>query len=190
VAGFNVMEALNACRDLLAQYGGHAQAAGFAVKRDKIDAFRERLREWARQIALAEPAEGPPVLTVDAEVTLSDVSLEVHDRLAELEPCGAGFAAPMFLCRHVRLHDYRVVGNNHLRLALGSPRRMVGAIAFGQGELARQLSREQLLDVVFSIEANEWNGDRTVQLKVRDLAPANGAAARPRAEEQQTAVVP
>jgi single-stranded-DNA-specific exonuclease len=124
-----------------------------------------------------------PVLAVDAEVSLTDISLAAYDRLAELEPCGAGFAAPLFVCRNLRVMDHRVVGNNHLRLTLGSPRRAVGAIAFGQGDLAGLLTRDQLLDVVFSLEVNDWNGDRTVQLKVRDLAPASSAAvAAPRIE--------
>ncbi len=172
VAGFNVMDALGACHDLLAQYGGHAQAAGFSIKRDKLVAFRERLQQWAKESEMSLPEQGPQVLAVDAEVSLADLSLDVHDRLAELEPCGAGLATPIFLCRHLRLVDHRVVGNNHLRLTLGTSRRSVNAIAFGQGDLASKLTHEQQLDVVFSLEANEWNGSRSVQLKIRDLAPA------------------
>jgi single-stranded-DNA-specific exonuclease len=172
VAGFNVMEALYACRDLLAQYGGHAQAAGFSIKRHKLAAFRERLEAWASQSAFALPQPGLPVLTIDAETSASDLSLELCSNLGELEPHGSGLALPLFLARHLRVLDYRVVGNNHLRLTLGTPRRPLSAIAFGWGDLAGTLGRDQFLDVVFHLEINEWNGERSVQLRVRDLAPS------------------
>jgi len=173
VATFNVMEALEGCKDLLIQYGGHAFAAGFSIEATNIPAFTARLQQIAADSRLAEAEPGGALLSIDAEVHLADLTLDVQEQLEDLEPCGAGNPAPLLLCRHARLLDYRVVGSNHLRLTLGSPRQSVGAIAFGQAERAAELSRNQTLDVVFSLTVNEWNGERTVQLKVRDVRPSD-----------------
>lgn len=164
---FDVLEALRANADLLDRFGGHRLAAGFTTTRERVPALIERLRHAAASL---QEADVLPTLEIDAEVTLSQLTWQLYDQLQTLEPCGAGNALPLFLCRRLKVLDFRQVGNNHLRLTVGRGADRMTAMVFRRGDLAPYLRRSMAIDLVFHLEVNEWNGQRTLQLRVRDMA--------------------
>ncbi len=164
---FNITAALDRCRDLLIRYGGHAAAAGFTVANDKLEALRERLKELAAE--QLERVELAPTLLIDAEVELSEVDWATQALLTQLEPCGYANPSPLLLSRRAIVRDARAVGNDgsHLKLTLSDGQVVWDAIAFHQGQWANQLPRH--IDVVYSVEVNEWQGEKRLQLNVKDL---------------------
>ena len=165
---FHVTRALDECADLLVRYGGHAAAAGFTVRNEHLPALRERLAEVAQATfgdSLPEPA-----LDVDAELDLGDVDMGLYNQVRLLAPFGEANPEPVFLTRGLRVRDARAVGHEgkHLKLAFEHQGRMWDAIAFKMGHLLSRLPHT--VDVVYHLDLNEWNGTRTLQLVVQDLA--------------------
>jgi len=167
---FNITAALDQCSDLFIKYGGHAAAAGFTVANNNLETMQERLKEIAaRQL---EGVELTPTLLIDAEVELSEVDWATQALLTQLEPFGYANPAPLLLSRRAIVRDARAVGTegHHLKLALSDGRGAWDAIAFRQGRWVGKLS--DYIDVVYSLEINEWNGRKRLQLNVKDLRPS------------------
>lgn len=168
---FNIIQALDKCTDILDRHGGHAAAAGFTISNENLRKLAGRLRELAAE-RLAD-VELTPVLAVDAEVELSEMSWDLQQALCRLEPCGYDNPHPLFVSRDVRVRYHRAVGNEgkHLKLALSDGGATWDAIAFRQGEWAGKLP--DLVDVAYHLEVNEWNQRRQLQLNVQDIRPVN-----------------
>ncbi len=170
---FDITAALDRCSELLVKHGGHAAAAGFTVENANLEALRTRLMEIASEELSG--ADLRPVLAVDQEVSLSELGDDTIGLLAQLEPFGYANPQPLFLSRNVRVQRWRAVGNEkqHLKLTLRDERGVSwDAIAFRQGAWADAVPDR--IDVVYSLEINEWNGQRRLQLNVADLRPAAG----------------
>jgi single-stranded-DNA-specific exonuclease len=170
---FNISAALDQCSDLLIKYGGHAAAAGFTVANDNLDALQKRLKDLAAE--QLEGVELTPTLLIDAEVELSEVDWATQALLAQLEPCGYANPSPLLLSRRVIVRGTHAVGSEgrHLKLTLSDGRVAWDAIAFYQGHWAGKLSG--YIDIVYSLEVNEWNGRKRLQLNVKDLRPSDDA---------------
>ncbi len=167
---FHITQALEACDDLLIRYGGHAAAAGFTVANDNLTALSDRLRQLASE-QLAD-VELTPVLPVDAEIDLSEMTWGLQEELSRLEPCGYANPQPLFVSRSAHVVDHRAVGREkrHLKLTLSNGRATWDAIAFRQGEWANKLPGR--VDIAYHLEINEWNGRKNLQLNVQDIRPA------------------
>ncbi|MGD2143640.1 MAG: DHHA1 domain-containing protein, partial [Anaerolineae bacterium] len=167
---FNITRALEACDDLLVRYGGHAAAAGFEVPSPNLERLVERLLNIA--VERLSDVDLTPVLTVDAEVALSQMSWDLHRALSSLEPCGYANPQAVFVSRDVRARYHRAVGREgrHLKLVLSDGELTWDAIAFRQGEWAGRLP--DTIDVAYHLEINEWNGQKRLQLNVQDIQPA------------------
>jgi single-stranded-DNA-specific exonuclease len=174
IPDFHITHALDACSDLLIQHGGHAAAAGFAVANENLDKLADRLRGLAAE-QLAD-VELTPVLSVDAEVELAQMSWELQHELGQLEPCGYANPHPLFLSKDIRVTGHRAVGNEgkHLKLRLSDGQVTWDAIAFRQGDWANKLPDR--IDLVYHLEINEWNGRRQLQLNVQDVRPTGDDA--------------
>jgi single-stranded-DNA-specific exonuclease len=170
IDAFHITHALEACEDLLLRFGGHAAAAGFEVANENLEALARRLREIALEQLSEEDLK--PVLTVDAEAPLSDMSWALLEELAQLEPCGFGNRQPLFASRRVTVRHHRAVGREggHLKLKLSDGVGTWDAIAFRQGAWAGRLP--SVIDVAYHLELNEWRGQRRLQLNVQDIRPA------------------
>ena len=166
--------ALDQCADLLVRHGGHAAAAGFTVTNEHLKELESRLQEIAADALRGR--ELIPALTIDAEIELSQLTWDLQEELARLEPHGCGNPAPLFLSRDVRVADHRVVGSNraHLKLRLSNGGASWDAIAFRQGDWADRLPDR--INVVYHFEVNEWNGRRELQLNVQHIEPAQDSA--------------
>jgi single-stranded-DNA-specific exonuclease len=166
VPGFHITEALDSCRDVLDRYGGHAAAAGFTLPAERLSELRGRLEQLAREALEGQPR--CPVLTVDSEIRLSELSWNLHEWITRLEPCGQGNPAPVFFVRGAQIRSKRCVGKDgsHLKLTLSDGRKNMDAIAFGFGPLEPSLS--DTVDVAFSLEENNYCG-RQMQMRVVDI---------------------
>jgi single-stranded-DNA-specific exonuclease len=175
VPGFHITNALESCRDLLDRFGGHAAAAGFTVRKNLLPDLRERLAALAEDALARGP--GLPVLRVDSEVRLADLSWDLYHWIARLEPCGQGNPAPVFLSRNLQVRSKRCVGKEdaHLKLNLSDGRLTFDAIAFGFGHMESTLS--ETVDVAFSLEENDYYG-KQLQLRVVDIRGENGVEGR------------
>ena len=173
ISEFHITQALDQCADLLERYGGHAAAAGFTVKNKNLPALQERLLRVASN-QLNEP-ELRPTIKIDGEVKLHAVRYELVEAILKLQPFGYGNVTPCFVSRKLQIKSIRAVGQDeqHLRLVLYDGRQNRGAIAFRQGHWAGKLSPGQYVDVVYCLEFNDWNGERSMQLNIQDLCPSD-----------------
>ena len=169
---FHITHALDQCSDLLERFGGHAAAAGFTVRNERIGQLKARLLEIADGELAGQALL--PSLDIDAELPLSQATLETADALAGLEPTGEANRTPIFMARDLSLVEQRTVGSDgrHLKLTLSDGVTRMEAIAFRLGELAGKIPER--IDVAYNLEADEWNDQRRLQLNVRDLRPAAG----------------
>jgi len=167
---FNITDALDQCADLLVRHGGHAQAAGFTVKNENIPLLHERLTAIAGSALHGQDLR--PAIEIDAEIAFDALTMELAKTLQMLEPTGAKNEAPLFMTRHLRVIDFRRVGNEgkHLRLRLTNGLTQIDAIGFKLGEWAER--NLMFVDVVYHLEINEWNGYSKLQLNVQDLRPS------------------
>ncbi len=169
ISEFNIVAALDECRDLLVRHGGHSMAAGFTVRNENLSALESRLKTIAARALSGN--EIAPTLFVDAETTLAQMDWSLQKALVSLEPFGYGNREPLFLSRRVLVRDSRVVGNGHLKLLLSDGQVVWDAIAFRHGEWAPKVPRQ--IDLVYQLDARVWNGEARLQLNVRDLRPAD-----------------
>lgn len=178
IAGLDLHAALAACGALLERFGGHRMAAGLSIRLDRVAALAEC---FEKEITARTTAEDfIPQVRVDAELALRDVDRGCLDDLARLEPFGTGNPDPLFLSRQVRVRERRIVGEQHLKLVLEQGGRVVQAIGFGMADLA--VASGDYLDVLYGVMANEWNGNVSAELRLKDLRPSGaraGAGERP-----------
>jgi single-stranded-DNA-specific exonuclease len=166
---FNITKALDQCSNLLVKYGGHSVAAGFTVANANLALLQQRLRQIATH--QLEGVELLPTLSIDAEMDLSEMDWATHALLEQLEPFGHANPTPVFLSREVIVRDARVVGEDHLKMTLSDGRKVWDAIAFRQGGWAEKLPRR--IDIVYTLDVNEWNEEKRLQLNVKDLRPSS-----------------
>jgi single-stranded-DNA-specific exonuclease len=174
IEGFNLAQAVEQTRALLVKGGGHAMAAGISLEDGQIEKWRKALQEQAQ----AQGLDGDRlkrVVRIDAEVKFSQMDMKLVSDLENLEPCGMGNPRPLFVSRKVQIAaEPRTVGGDgkHLKLFLRQEKVGLDAIAFGKGGIP--LQKGDFVDVVHEIELNEYQGNRKLQLNVKEIAKASG----------------
>jgi single-stranded-DNA-specific exonuclease len=168
VAGFNVYEAIHQCKDLLLGYGGHFYAAGMTMETNKVDAFCQRFEEVVQ--ATIHPELLVPEIPIDAEISFSDIKKSFYDILCQMEPFGPDNMSPTFCARGVYNTGWcKVVKETHLRFVVKQGNHILTGIGFGMADKMPLLVQNRPVDLVFKIEENEWNGEKSLQLKVMDV---------------------
>jgi single-stranded-DNA-specific exonuclease len=170
IAGFDLAAALRDCDDLLVRHGGHAMAAGLSVQPDKIDLLRQRLNELARRVL--RPEDLQPLLRLDAEVGLDEITLESLGKLARLKPTGQGNPPVQFCARclaHQRPLQRIGADRQHVKMWVTDGAGTLEAIWWKGGNESLPVGK---FDLAFAPQMNEFNGNRLVQLKVLDWQPA------------------
>jgi len=168
---FDLAAALNQCEDLLMRHGGHAMAAGLSLARDNLDAFRARLNHLAQ--AALKPEDMQPVLRLDAEVRLTDLTFECLDALDRLRPMGQGNPAVQFCARKLVLQrPSQRMGSDkqHLKLWVTDGNVVLEAVWWNG---AKEPIPPQHFDLAFVPQRNDYNGRRSIQLKILDCCPAS-----------------
>ncbi len=171
VKGLNLVDALTHCSDLLVKYGGHELAAGLTVKREDLPALRERLNAYAKEkLGDKEP---DVVLEIDSELLPREISLKQAEELSLLEPFGVSNPTPLFLLRDLTVLDAVPIGSgHHTKLLLTSEGRRFSAVFFGASPEELGMVSEDHCDIAFNLSINEFMGNRSEQLVVRDIRPS------------------
>jgi single-stranded-DNA-specific exonuclease len=161
---FNIFEALEFCDDLLDKYGGHRAAGGFSFPAQNLEAVRSRLSQFANQHLQLEHLK--PLVKIDAEAEISDITLSLYEKIDELHPCGMENPDPVFWTSNVRVVEQQAIGQNqaHLKVLLAKGGGAgIKAIAWRWGEYRPIPS---LVDVAYRLRLNEWHGTKSVELEL------------------------
>lgn len=168
VIGFNLYEAIHACREHLVGYGGHYAAAGMTMKPEQLPFFIEKFEEVVT--ASIQPGSLHPEICIDGELSFKDINPKLFRKLMEMEPFGPENQTPVFISRNVKdTGQSRVVKEQHLRVVLRQGDTIITGIGFGLADKYPLLKGP--VDIVFTLEENTWNNIKTLQLRVVDLKP-------------------
>lgn len=169
IANFNIVEALRRCEDCLVDVGGHPLAAGFTIETSMIEAFVERLTKIGRESLSFDNLL--PVINIDAEIKLSEISWSLLEKLKKFEPHGIGNPRPVFLSRDLEVLEVKTVGmdHTHLKLLLAEEEKTYSAIGFGLGPRSDNLNIQEKIDLVFTLSENLYNGQKEIQIEVKDI---------------------
>ncbi len=169
VDGFPLHKVLAECKDYLINYGGHEYAAGLTISEEKIPLLHERLKELGEKFLPDLNFSYP--LEIDGEISLEEITPILLDHLKFLAPFGQGNPPPLFLTRNLQLDDFpRVVGRNHLKFMVREKNNLREVIGFGFGDRLPQLMpANKKIDIVYSPEINEWQGESFIQLNLKDI---------------------
>lgn len=172
VSGFNMVEALGTCKDLFVRFGGHSMAAGFSIANERLAELDERLQQLAATTLTDDMLT--PTVTIDAEVELNDLTWELFNELSQLEPFGQANPQPTLMSRSVHVIDAQTRSEGqHLRLIIAIPNgKPLEAIAFRFGHLLEPLRKHPHIDIIYTLDAREWNGERKLQLNIKDFRRA------------------
>jgi len=169
VAGVNIIEMLRKFEDLFVDIGGHPMAAGFTIKRENIDILRDKLTEYANEVIPDELLV--PELKIDLAISLDLITLDLLNEIDRLKPFGLGNEQPIFVSKNLQIADISKIGKDasHLSLRLSSGKGLHKAIWFGGAEQGASLNLGDTVDVVYSLNRNEYNGKTYIDLVVKDL---------------------
>lgn len=171
IDGFNIYDAFKECEDLLEQFGGHEYAAGLTIEKENLDEFRRRINEIASN-NLSEK-DFTQELKIDCELDLSNVDMRFWKLLSQFEPFGPGNLQPIFVSRDVRVVGVpTVVGKGHLKMKVAqNGSGTFDVIGFNMHEYLPVIrnTENQKINIAYSLEENEWNGRRTLQIRLRDI---------------------
>jgi single-stranded-DNA-specific exonuclease len=182
----NIIEVLEKCSQHLLRFGGHSQAAGLKMKKEKADEFFAQAEKIVSELTPEEAFVS--ALDIDAEITPQDINWEFMDTLKKMEPFGEGNPEPVFIMKNMKIFELKICGNGskHLKLSLGSasgsPRfdkmshrveagspKIFDSIGFGLCEKFPKLAVGDIIDVVFNLSEDSWNGSKKMQIKIIDL---------------------
>jgi single-stranded-DNA-specific exonuclease len=170
VPGFNLYEAIHACKEHLLGYGGHFAAAGMTLETDKIDAFRKKFEEVVA--STIHPDLLIPEIVIDAEISFREITWPFYNILCQMEPFGPENLRPVFIARNVIDTGYsKIVKEQHLRFSVRQNGISFTGIGFNMADHYDFLKNKLPVDIVFKIDVNEWNGEKNLQLRVIDCRP-------------------
>jgi single-stranded-DNA-specific exonuclease len=172
VVGFDIYNAIKECADLLEQYGGHMYAAGLTIKEENIDAFIEKFETVVK--ATIDEKLLTPEIVIDAELDLSDITKSFNNILQQFAPFGPDNMKPVFISKNLKDTGYsKITGTDHLKVSLRDTKgNIVNGIAFGMGNYYN-LVKQQHVDICYTLEENEFNGQKKIDLIIKDIKISN-----------------
>lgn len=172
VLGFNVYEAIHQCKDLLDNYGGHFYAAGLTMPLQHLEQFQQRFE--AVVAASIAPEMLIPEVSIDAELAFKEINHAFYKIIYQMEPFGPGNMRPVFLATGVTdTERSRIVKDNHVKFSLTQNGCTMEGIGFNLADKFHIIQEATAIDVVFTLDENEWNGNTSIQLKVIDFRAAS-----------------
>lgn len=170
VGGFDIYSAIDACHDLLENFGGHVFAAGLSMKSENYALFKQRFEAYVAAHIL--PEQQQPSLEIEAEIGFDDITTQFFNVLQHLEPCGPDNPQPSFMTRRVCNYRYsQAVGKNkeHLRLDVTDGKGALAGIAFGKGDWADTIKNGKSIDLCYNLDKNIFRGNVSIQMFVQDI---------------------
>jgi len=182
IEGLHMYEALTACKDHILQFGGHSQAAGLSVSLDELEAFKGAFEQVAE--SALTPQDYVPKVKVEMELPPEEITFDLVEELAKLEPFGMANPKPLFGVRGIRGRAAQAIGKEgqHLRFQVGQENHPLTALLWNRSDYAGIVNSE-VLDMVYSPAVNEWQGNRSLQCMVDSIAPADGERIFPEREQ-------
>ena len=165
IPGFNIVDAIRASSEYLIDAGGHPMAAGFTIETRHIETFSRKINAYAQGKLTEDLLER--VINIECELEKSDINSKTLSQIKTFEPYGIANPQPVFLTKGILVEDVRGVGqdNKHLKLQLDN----IGAIGFNMGEERSRLRPGYLIDVVYTIDSDRFNGRSKIQMKIKDF---------------------
>jgi single-stranded-DNA-specific exonuclease len=169
VSGFNIIEFLRSLSDYFVNVGGHPMAAGFTIETEKIEALQERIEDLTE--SLIDDVTLIRRLRIDCEVPLRIITDRFYKTLSALEPFGMGNPQPVFVSKNVTIADKRIMGKmgNHVKFVLTGEAAELDGIAFGMAEETSDIDVGDSVDVAYTVDENNWRGNKKLQLKIKDI---------------------
>lgn len=169
IRGFNIIETIRMASHLLVDAGGHPMAAGFSFKTELLEVLQKELHALFN--THVDDALLEKQLSVDREISLNDVTYELYTKISALKPFGVGNHEPVFVSRDVIISDIRLIGKEgkHIKLKIKTRTGVIDGVGFNMADLYTGITLKQPVDIVYSIMENEWNGKKSLQLKLKDI---------------------
>ncbi|OLN23457.1 single-stranded-DNA-specific exonuclease RecJ [Domibacillus antri] len=169
IKGFDLFQSLSACRDILPHFGGHPMAAGMTLAIDDVDELRTRMVKIANEMLTEE--DFIPVINIDAEANLTDVTVQTIEDLNKLAPFGMNNPKPLFFIKEAKVSSMKKIGANqtHLKVVLEQDGQTIDCVGFGMGDYADHVAKTSDVSVIGELSINEWNNMRRPQLMLRDM---------------------
>ena len=170
VKNFDVYNAIEACADLLEQFGGHKYAAGLTLKLENLEAFQNKFEQVVS--STIDEQWLTPEIEIDAEINFTDIDAKFYRILKQFAPFGPENMLPVFLSKNIKDKGYvKVVGNNHLKFdaVQNNSSQSYAAIAFNMAEYCDAMMQKKQFEICYTLDENEWNGKTSLQLNVKDI---------------------
>jgi single-stranded-DNA-specific exonuclease len=168
IPGFNIHEGLHSCKDLLLGFGGHYFAAGMTLLPENLESFSNRFEKVVSELVSDDLLV--PIISINAELHFSDIKSSFFNILNQMEPFGPENMRPVFLVRNVEDYGWsKIVKEDHIRFVLKQGKTMFNGIGFNMAYKFPLISARKPLDIVFTLDENEWNGEKHLQLKIIDF---------------------
>ncbi len=168
VAGFNLYEAIHACREHLLGYGGHFAAAGMTLLPENVKAFADSFEREVSRLITDDLLI--PEIIIDAEISFAEITPAVFSILSQMEPFGPENMRPVFIAKNVQDTGFsKIVKEQHIRFVLRQHNITLTGIGFNMAAKFHLLQQHQPLDIVFTIDENVWNGETNLQMKMIDI---------------------
>jgi single-stranded-DNA-specific exonuclease len=169
VRGFDLHEAISQCEDLLEQFGGHMYAAGLTLKKENVPAFKARFEQVVSTSIQEHMLHAS--LEIDEEIPLSRITEKFFQIVEQMAPFGPGNMQPVFVVRRVKAKAVRLLKEQHLKFEVCCPEtgQKIVAIGFQMAEFYKNIEEGKYFDLCFQIQENEYLGQKTLQLLVKDV---------------------
>ena len=167
IPGFNLHDAVMNCNTYVEKFGGHSMAIGINVKRENFEKFKKEFETYAQNSHISDII---PIVNVDREVDIRRINIQDIKDLKLLEPFGEANKMPLFLIRNLKVLAIRTLSNGkHLKLKLGIDNYIIDAIGFNMGDIAEKYLIGDKVDVVGSLEINDFGGNENMQINLKDI---------------------
>ncbi len=169
IPGFNIIKVIRELDSFLVEVGGHTMAAGFSIETKRIDKFSSEIQKVSRPLLTDEVLARR--LRIDVEIDFKQISWKLFNKIADFDPTGLGNPRPTFVSKNINVLNARTVGveGRHLKLTLEQNEKVFYAIGFGMGDHFLKLTPDNEIDIVYTLEENVWNNQRSIELKLKDL---------------------
>lgn len=168
VQGFNLYEALHACREHLLGYGGHFAAAGMTLAIDQLGAFKEAFEKAVAERITEDQLT--PEITINAILPLDNISMNFYQIIAQMEPFGPENTKPIFIAHKVYDTGYsKMVKDLHISCSFKQGKNTIRGIGYNMPQHLELIKSGKPFDIVFQLQLNEWQGTQSVQMQIIDI---------------------
>ena len=167
IPGFNLHDAVMNCDTYVGKFGGHSMAIGINVKRENFEKFKKEFEEYTQNSHISDII---PIIQIDKQVDIKKINIQEVNELKLLEPYGEGNKMPVFLIKNLKILSIRSLSEGkHIKLKLGIDNHIIDAIGFNMGEVADKYLIGDKVDIVGSLEVNQFGGNENIQVNLKDL---------------------